>query len=217
MDTTKIVFTDNVERYRKIILQELLPYGIACIGEASNGAELLKLLPKVKPDVLLLDLEMPVMDGNETLSHIMEEFPETKVIILSMHYQPILVENYIQRGARGYISKDEIAGDMSLLAAAIEDVKQGKIFVHHLSQRMQLDPVNYSKRQKQAAPMICNGYTNEQIAKELRIGVRGVEKLRSKIYSKINGGKAIDFYRYAFSKGLQFLGGMRRRREAGKI
>lgn len=206
METTRIIFTDNVERYRKIMLAELAPFGINCIAEASNGLELLKLLTKKEPDVVLLDLEMPIMDGNEALDHIMDKFPGTKVIILSMHYEHILVENYIQRGAMGYVSKDEIAGNIRLLADAIDEVKKGRVFVHHLSQRMHLDPISYSNRQKELAPMICQGLTNEQIATELHMGVRGVEKLRSKLYSKINGGRAVDFYRYAFSRGLQFLG-----------
>lgn len=216
METTKIIFADNVERYRKIIINELLPFDISCVGEASNGAELLKLLSKkrIEADVILLDLEMPVMDGNEALNEIMEKHPNTRVIILSIHYQQILVENYIQRGAYGYVSKADIAGNMNLLAEAIHEVKAGKIFVHHLSQRIQLDPIRYSNRQKQLAPMICQGYTNEQMADELNIGVRGVEKLRSKMYSKISGGRAIDFYRYAFSRGLQFLGAMKKTSKA---
>jgi DNA-binding NarL/FixJ family response regulator len=213
METTRIIFTDNVERYRRVILAELSSFGISCIGEASNGLELLKLLVKKQPDVVLLDLEMPIMDGNEALNHILEKFPATKVVILSMHYEQILVENYIQRGARGYVSKDEIAGNTRLLADAIEEVKHGNIFVHHLSQRMQMDHIPYSSRMKELAPMVCQGLTNEQIASKLHMGVRGVEKLRSKLYSKINGGRAVDFYRYAFSRGLQFLGYYKQRKK----
>ena len=132
MGTTSIVFTDNVEKYRHFILEELKAFNIRCIGQASNGVELLRILGPLKPDVVLLDLEMPVMDGNEALDHIMEKFPETKVIILSMHYEQLLVEDYINRGARGYIPKDEIAGDIKLLVKAIEAVKVGNVFIHHL-------------------------------------------------------------------------------------
>lgn len=205
MGNTRIIFTDNVEKYRKIILEELKPFGISCIGEAGNGLELLRLLPKLKPDVVLLDLEMPVMDGNEALNEVMKKFPETKVIILSMHYEQLLVEDYLKRGAKGYIPKDEIAGDMSLLAEGIKKVQAGEIFVHHLPEEKQVASIRYSLKQKQMAPLMCQGFTNEEIASELSMGVRGVEKQRSKIYSKV-GGKAIDFYKYAFSRGLQFLG-----------
>ena len=211
MGSTKIIFTDNVEKYRKVILEELAPFGISCVAEANDGKELLKLLPLVKADVVLLDLEMPVMDGNEALNHIMEKFPETKVIILSMHYEQLLVEDYIMRGARGYIPKDEMAGDINLLVSAIEKVKAGGIFVHHLPQKKQDRAIKYSFKQKQMTPMICQGLTNEEIAVEMCIGVRGVEKQKSKIYSQV-GGKAIDFYRYAFSKGLHFLGGFQKRK-----
>jgi DNA-binding NarL/FixJ family response regulator len=216
MGSLKIIFTDDVKKYRSVILSELAPLGVDCIGEASNGTELLRLLMRLKPDVVLLDLEMPVMNGNEALSAIMSQYPGTKVIILSMHYEGLLVEDYIRRGARGYISKDEIAGDIGLLAEAIRRVKGGEIFIHHLPEEKQLGAIHYSNQQKKIAPMICQGFTNEQIAEELCIGVRGVEKQRSKIYSKV-GGKAIDFYRYAFSRGLHFLSIVSKRAKVTRV
>jgi DNA-binding NarL/FixJ family response regulator len=205
METTRIIFTDNVPRYRDIIIQDLSLHNIVCISEADNGRELLRLLKSTKPDVVLLDLEMPVMDGNETLDHIMKEHPDTKVIILSMYYEQLLVEDYIRRGARGYIPKDEIAGNIELLVTAIKTVKRGQPFVHHLPVQKQPGLLKYSSMQKQITPMLCHGYTNQEIAEELSMHIRNVEKQRSKIYTKIGGEKAVDFYRYAFSRGLQFL------------
>lgn len=212
MDVVKIIFTDNVQKYRKVILKELAPLGIQCIGEAQNGLELLKILPLLKPDVVLLDLEMPVMDGNEALGRLMQKYPDTKVIILSMYYEPLLVEDYVKRGARGYVPKDEVAGNIKLLADAIKKVHAGEIFVHHPPEEKQMPSLKYSHRQKKIAPMICQGFTNEEIAGELCIGIRGVEKHRSKIYSQV-GGKALDFYKYAFSRGLHFLADISRKRE----
>jgi len=212
MSSTQIIFTDNVEKYRKLVLEELKEFNIHCIGEAANGLELLRLLKEHHPEVVLLDLEMPVMDGSEALNQIMQLFPETRVIILSMHYESLLVEDYIHRGAKGYLPKDEIAGDISLLAKAIEAVKNGEIFVHHIPPAKDPKALIYSTKQKVIAPMICQGLTNEEIAVEMNIGVRGVEKLRSKIYAKLDGGRAVDFYRYAFSKGLQFLGAARKQK-----
>lgn len=210
MEPTRIIFTDNAERYRKVILQELHEHNIRCIGEADHGKDLLRLLKSLKPDVVLLDLEMPVMDGNETLSYIMEDFPGTRVIILSNYYEQMLTEDYIRRGAKGYIPKDEIAGNPALLVKAIEAVKKGETFVHHLPIERQIGAMKFSLKQQQITPLMCQGFTNEEIARTLNIQVRSVEKQRSRIYTKIGGGKAIDFYRYAFSKGLQFLGGLRK-------
>lgn len=211
MSTARLIFTDNAEKYRKLISGELLSFGIECIGEAANGRELLKLLRSLVPDVVLLDLDMPVMNGNEALNRIMKDFPSTRVIILSIFYEELLVEDYIKRGARGYLPKEEVNGNIALLANAIEKVMQGEVYVYHLPPEKQKEVISYSEKQKTLAPMICQGFTNEEIADELKIQVRGVEKQRSKIYSKISGGRAIDFYRYAFSKGLQFLGEVRRR------
>jgi DNA-binding NarL/FixJ family response regulator len=201
----QIIFCEDKPRFRKAILDSLEDSSIICIAECGNGKELLEQLTHKKPDVVLLDLEMPVMDGNETMKCISEKYPGVRVIILSMHYEYLLVEDYITRGASGYIPKDEIAGNIGLLIDGIKKVNSGETFIHHLSQEK--DPLNnYTPTQKVIIPLICEGKTNKQIAEELNILERSVEKQRQKIYEKTNVSKATDFFKYAFSKGLQFLG-----------
>ena len=210
MSSTQIIFTDNVERYRKSVLEDLKGFNITCIAEASNGLELLRLLKDKRPDVVLLDLQMPVMNGSEALNKIAEEFPYTNVIILSMYYEALLVEDFIRRGAKGYIAKDELL-DIRILSEAIETVKNGGIFIYPKSATIDEKVIKYTQKQKEITPFMCQGFTNEQIAVEMNVSVRAVEKLRSKMYAKIEGEKAIDFYRYAFSKGLQFLKGIHKK------
>lgn len=210
MSSTQIIFTDNVEKYRKSVLEGLKDFNVTCIGEASNGLELLRLLKEKRPDVVLLDLQMPVMNGSEALNKIADEFPNTKVIILSMYYEALLVEDFIRRGARGYIAKDELS-DIRILSDAIETVKNGGIFIHPKSVTIDETAIRYTQKQKAITPFMCQGFTNEQIATEMNVSIRAVEKLRSKMYAKVEGEKAIDFYRYAFSKGLQFLKARRRK------
>lgn len=208
----KIVITDNVKRFRDLLKAELKSFTfVDCIGEANNGRELLHMLTSQKPDVVLLDLEMPVMDGSETMDHIATRFPETKVIVISSSYEQLLVEDFIQRGAKGYIPKDEILGNFNLLAEGIRMVSNGETFIHHLPTEKQTKSLKYSQKDKVIIPMMCQGFTNEDIAQEIGVGVRNVEKHRKRIYSKLGGDKAIVFFQYAFSKGLHFLGKIKRK------
>ncbi|MEO6305709.1 MAG: response regulator transcription factor, partial [Bacteroidia bacterium] len=152
--------------------------------------------------VILLDLEMPVMDGNAAFTFISKKYPNIKVIILSLHFEPLLTENYIERGAKGYLPKDAIMENPILLINAIRKVNEGGVFVFEKPEKKN----KFSNRQKEILPLIFEGKTNEEIAKEIGITKRAVEKQKQKIYQKSGVEKIIDFYKYAFSRGLQFLG-----------
>jgi DNA-binding NarL/FixJ family response regulator len=199
--TIEIIFTEDKDLLRNAIIRELNGYPVKVIGEACNGKELLKLLVHKHPDVVILDLEMPIMNGNETMNHLMKKFPETKVLILTMHNEHLLVENFMARGARGFIPKDQIAGDIRILLSALKIIRDGGIYIHpQVSEERR-----FSKRQKDMMPLIFDGKTNEQIAVEIGMSKRSVEKSRQKIYEKADTNKAVGFYKYAFSRGLQFL------------
>lgn len=204
MDTTiNILFTEDKELYRKMILAELEEANIRCIGEADNGKELLRQLKTKKPDVILLDLEMPVMDGNEAMNRIIKDFPEAKVLIMSLHCEEELIEDYIKRGAKGYVSKDAICGNITLLIDAIQKIHAGGIYKQTLPKP---DRKKFTARQKEMIPLICDEMTNKEIAEELKIKERTVEKHRQKIYSRTNSSGATSFLKYAFKRGLDFLG-----------
>ena len=205
----QIIFAEDKEKFRKAILKELESFNMCCMGEAANGKELLQMLSFKNPDVVLLDLEMPVMDGNEAMVHISKEYPNTKVIVLSLHNDYILVEDYIKRGAKGYIPKDEIAGDIAMLARAIHLVMSGDIFISKKildREAKRCGNENYTERQKEIIPLMCEGKTNKEISEEIGILERSVEKRRQKIYEKTNSSKAADFFKYAFVRGFHFLG-----------
>lgn len=198
----EIIIAEDKELLRKAIIRDLCHYNIRITGEAANGKMLLKLLQSKRPDVVLLDLDMPVMDGNEAMNHLMKDFPETKVVILTLHNEFLLAENYLARGARGFIPKDEIAGDIGILVKAITRVKEGGIYIHpKLGEKR-----HFTKRQKDILPLLFEGKTNEQIASEIGMSKRGMEKSRRRIYEKVGTDHGIGFYKFAFSRGLQFLG-----------
>lgn len=201
MEKIRIIYAEDHLQFRKVIVNELESFNISVIAQVSNGKELIDKMI-LHPDVILLDLEMPILNGNKTLDRIIKDWPEAKIIIVSMHYEELLVENYIARGAKGYISKDGFAGEIELLVEAIQKVAGGDTFIHHLP----IQREKFSARQKEIIPMLVEGYTSKQIAAETGIIERSVEKQKQKIYNKVGGERVIDFYKYAFARGLQFLG-----------
>ncbi len=196
----KLILADDKAMYRTALKEALECFSVSIIGEAGNGKELLTLLSKTQPDVVLLDLEMPVMNGNITFDAINKNFPDVKVIILSFYFESLLVEDYIQRGAKGYIPKEAV--EPELLVDAITRVHNGETFIYEKPPNKE----RFTARQKEIMQLVFEGLTNDDIAEEVHITKRAVEKQRQKIYMNSGAEKAIDFYKYAFSRGLQFLG-----------
>ncbi len=128
-DPIKILLTEDKAQYRKIIKEIIEPYNVSVIADAENGEECLKHLETKKPDIILLDLEMPVMDGNATFSILSKKYPDIKVIILSLHFEPLLIENYVERGVKGYLPKDAIMDNPILLINAIRKVYDNGVFI----------------------------------------------------------------------------------------
>ncbi len=206
-ESIKIIFADDNDLWRRRLIQDLVPHNILCIGEAHNGQQLLELLKSTSPDIILLDLRMPVMDGNHAMQFIPKDYPNAKVIILSMHYDEELIDDYVARGVRGYIPKDLMTID--LLVTAIREVKNSGTYIY----RPAMERQKYTPRQIEMIPLICDGLTNKEIAREIGITEWGVEKQRQKIYAKTGAKKAVDFYKYAFRQGLDFLN---RKMQGGK-
>ena len=200
MEIINIILTEDKEIFRNALREMLRPFPVKILAEAENGQVLLDTLNFKAPDVILLDLEMPVMDGNKAFEIIREKYPHLKIIILSLHYEPELIDDYMERGAKGYIPKDYVTP--SLLVNAITKVNGGGTFVFEKPK----SKLNLNKKQKEIMPLIFDNHTNEDIAKIMNVSKRTVENQRSALYEKTGTSTAIDFYKFAFSKGLQFLG-----------
>jgi DNA-binding NarL/FixJ family response regulator len=200
MKKIRVIYAEDHIGFRQTVIRELNALGIRNVTGVSNGKELIDSMSP-RPDVVLLDLQMPVMNGSQTLDQILKNWPGTRIIIVSMHFEEMLVENYLARGAKGYISKDAFAGNMELLVKAIHKVASGKTFRPEVE-----EDEKFSPRQKELIPLIVEGYTNKEISARTGILQRSVEKQKQRIYSKVGDGRAVEFYKYAFSRGLQFLG-----------
>lgn len=197
----KIIIADDKQVYRDIYLDIIdFPY-MEVIAEAENGEILLEKLKVQHPDIILLDLEMPIMDGNVAFGFIRHHYPQLKIIILSSYFETALVENYMERGATGYIPKDVLMGNTNLLIHAIKKIHDGGTFFYEAPTKQE----KFTKRQVDIMPLIFEGLTNNEIASELKITERAVEKQKKLIYEKRGADKSVTFFKYAFSRGFQFL------------
>lgn len=203
MQKIKIVVAEDHKMFRQSIISHLKDYHIVTVGEAENGNELLGLLPSIKPDIILLDIEMPGLDGTAALEIISKEYPEIKIIIVSLHNEHEFMLHFLQNGAHAFIPKDL---GIETLINAIETVKKTGCYYDNMPHKLELgkfkkknnfDKTKLSKRQTEILPMICNGKTNKEIAIKLKIVVKTVEAHRKIIYNKTNTKSAVELYSYA--------------------
>lgn len=199
----EIILVDDQERYRKAILEDLKDYNIFATSEASNGFECLEQLKNITPDVVVLDIKMPGMDGGETFNHIKEIFPSTKVLVLSLYDDNGIMENYIHRGVQGYLPKSFISSDVSVLAKGIRAIKNNETFYYSFDPS---NPLKYTKRETQIIPLLYECKTSREIGEIVGIDEKQVNKLRRKLHKKTKTKNANEFIRYCVEKGLKFLG-----------
>jgi DNA-binding NarL/FixJ family response regulator len=193
------------------------------VGEASNGAEVLDLLAaRPEADVVLLDLNMPVMDGFEAMEHIRERFPKVKVVALSMLDHENYVYQVMEAGAMGYILKN--TGTEELIFG-IERAAQGIRFIcseislnllrrnKDLQQQQQPVPMGFadssersagdlSKREAEVLSLIAQGFTNAEIAEKLFTSRRTIESHRQNLLDKTGAKNTATLIVYGISKGL---------------
>jgi len=181
------------------------------VGEAAGGYEAIELVAATSPDILLLDLSMPDMDGIAVTKKLKSEHPELRILILTIHEDEALVREAIRAGASGYILKRAAEDE---LVSAIEVLMRGDMYVDHALLRPLVDDsVNGSKtqrgqiedltpREKDVLRLIVLGYTNRQMGDELSISVRTVEGHRANLSEKIGSRSRVDLVRYAREQGL---------------
>lgn len=187
---------------------------IEVVGEAETGRQALQLARKYLPDIVVMDIAMPLLNGLEATRQLTREVPSTKVIILSSYSDDEYVEQLTDAGAIGYLLKQTAAND---LIKAIREAKQGNAFFSPAISRRMLDhyrrafmsgqPVRkasetLSSREREVVQLIAEGKTNKQIAAELSISVKTVEKHRQQVMNRLNIHDIAGLTRYAMAKGF---------------
>jgi len=175
------------------------------VGEASGGVEAIELARQLQPDVLILDLSMPDLDGISITRRIKQEFNNINVLILTVHEDEALVKEAIRCGASGYIIKNAAESE---LISAIKIILRGDMYVDPSVLRSLIDETNkpsnstaefepLTPREIEVLRLIVQGNTNRQIANELQISVRTVEGHRANLSEKLGLHSRVELVRYA--------------------
>ncbi|HEY6930539.1 MAG TPA: response regulator transcription factor [Thermoanaerobaculia bacterium] len=180
-------------------------------GEASNGREALEILEEFSPDILLLDISMPGMNGLEAASRAARVAPGTRVILVSMHANEEYVQQALQAGAAGYVLKD--AG-MAELELAIRSVARGETFLSPAVSRSVIadyvsrigpkkNPLDaLTPRQREVLQLVAEGKTTKRIAQELKVAVKTVETHRAQLMARLDIHDLAGLVRFAVRVGL---------------
>jgi two-component system, NarL family, response regulator NreC len=178
------------------------------VGEAGNGREAVDLVEKLKPDVVVMDVAMPELNGIEATRRVSDVSPHTRVIALSMHKDSVYVREVLRAGARGYLLKDSGAGD---LVSAVRAVACGEGYLSPAVSNAVLDdyrrhvtnPIDLlSSREREVLQMLAEGKTNKEIATILNLSVYTVDAHRGRIMEKLNLHSINELVRFAVRNGL---------------
>jgi len=191
------------------VLIENIP-NVEVIGEAGNGNEALALMERTSPDIALVDMAMPELNGLGVTQAVAERFPEVKVIILSMHQNAAFVLHALRAGADGYIVKD---GASSELAAAIEAVARGETYLSPAVSRVVIASSagradqtgmvqELTGRQRQVLRLLVEGQSMKEIAYTLGVSIKTVEAHRAQLMDRLNIHDIPGLVRYAMRTGL---------------
>jgi two-component system response regulator NreC len=181
------------------------------VGEANDGLEALEMAGSLKPDVILMDIAMPVMNGMEATKKIKEKYPLIKVLILSQYDSQEYLFNVLQAGASGYVLKRNASGE---LFWAIKSVHEGlayltpamaSLLINNHFKEKEPEPDGkeiFTPREHEVLKLIAEGSTNQEIAEKLIISLKTVQTHRSHIMEKLNLHDRTELIKYALAKGI---------------
>ncbi|MFI5253089.1 MAG: response regulator [Bacteroidota bacterium] len=181
---------------------------IEVIGEAHNGNDGLEMTRSLLPDVVLMDISMPVLDGIQATKILKKETPQVKVLILTMHDSKGYFEDFINSGASGFVLKHASPEE---LLFAIQSVHQGKAYFDPTHSKLLLDeyagkkdhPLTHlTEREVEIIILIAKGFSSKQIADKLFSNSRTIEKHRNNIMEKLDLHTSVDLTRYAIARKL---------------
>lgn len=181
---------------------------IEVVGEAETGEEAIRLVRELKPDVVLMDIQMPGIDGLETTQRLLKVFPDLKIIALTAHDEDPFPSGFVHAGAAGFLTKNT---DPAELIAAIRRVYQGESYLTPaISNRLALRNTGISgspfaelsKRELQVMLMILKGEKIKEIAAEINLSINTVSTYRTRVLEKLNVKNDVELTQLAFKYGI---------------
>ncbi len=198
-----VLLVDDHSLVRRGFRRILEDDGMKVVGEASNGVEAIHMANELKPQVVVMDLSMPQLDGVQATKEIVKSLPETQVLILSMHSDDNYVRNALDAGAKGYLLKSAIDVD---LVGAIKVVSEGKRYIgsglKYVAHEQEDELHRLTAREKQVLQLIAQGRSNKEIAALLELSVNTVSVHRANLMEKMNIHRTAELVLFAIRKGL---------------
>lgn len=211
-ERTKVLLADDHTIVREGILSLLQAHqGIAVVGTAENGQEAIEKARRTFPDIIVMDIAMPLLNGIEATRQLRRLLPQTKVIVLTMYADEEYVLRALQAGVRGYLLKRSAAAE---LLQAIHKVERGDFYLsseisHVVIERFLASPgpveeaaTALTERERQILQLVAEGHTNRQIALALGITPKTVDTHRTRLMAKLDIHDTPGLVRYAIRKGI---------------
>jgi DNA-binding NarL/FixJ family response regulator len=200
-----ILFAEDHKLFRQLLISALNQYNIVTVAEAEDGIQLLDILKTKKIDLILLDIEMPNMDGSITFEIIRKLYPEVKIIFLTTHNEAFLIEHFYLKGASAYLTKNT---DTRIVAETIRLVHENKyipLYEKRIKKNTEGEDLKFSKRETEIIPLICEGKSNKEIADTLHIGNKAVEAHKKNLFRKTKTMSVVECVVFLIKKGLNNL------------
>ncbi len=204
----RILLADDHAIVREGLRALLEREGFEVVGEAGDGHEAIQGAERLRPDVAVLDLAMPLLNGLEAARTILRSLPQTRTILLTVHTEDQYVLEALRAGISGYVLKTQAKAD---LVQAIREVSKGGIYVSpgvsrtlvqaYLA-RADLPPDPLTPRERQVLQLIAEGKTTKEIARLLGVSVKTAEAHRTRIMAKLDIHETAGLVRYAIRRGL---------------
>jgi DNA-binding NarL/FixJ family response regulator len=203
-----VLVADDHQLVRQGLKALLEREGFKVVGEASNGQEALKLAETLHPEVAVLDLAMPILNGIDTAKEIQRVSSKTKTIVLSMHTESRYILESLRAGAKGFVMKTHAADD---LVRAIREAARGGTYlspevseavVQAYQNKTEVPPDPLSPRERQVLQLIAEGKTTKEVATALDISVKTAETYRTRIMEKLDIHETASLVRYAVRRGV---------------
>jgi two-component system response regulator NreC len=204
----QVLLADDHQIVRQGLKGILEREGFKVVGDAADGREAIRIAESVQPDVAILDLAMPQLNGLDAAREILRSSPRTKAILLTMHTEDAYVLEALRAGVTGYVLKTQAAGD---LVQAIREVIRGAIYlspgvsravVDAYRAKSELPPDPLSPREREVLQLVAEGKTTKQVAAVLGVSVKTAESHRTRIMEKLDIHETANLVRYAIRRGI---------------
>ena len=204
----RIVLADDHALVRQGLKSLLEREGFLVVGEASDGQEVPHHVRSLQPDIVVMDITMPIFNGLHAARELTQSYPETKTILLTQHDEDQYVSEALEAGVQGYVLKSQVASD---LLQAIQQVSRGQVYLSPGVSRAVMDAYrNKSKksgdrltlRERQVLQLIAEGKSTKDIASLLGIGVKTAESHRTRLMQKLDIHETASLVLYAVRHGI---------------